>query len=114
MNKVYYNQADSRWANHPYTCNYPGYTNTTIKSSGCGVTCGAMVISSCREIITPDKMGDLAMANGFRVPGGTADSFFYYICNFLLLSLCLEFTDTRQGFFFDFGCGFHNRIDLLF
>ena len=80
MNKVYYNQADSRWASHPYTCNVPGYTNTTIKSSGCGVTCGAMVISSCREIITPDKMGDLAMANGFRVPGGTADAFFSFIC----------------------------------
>ena len=80
MNKVYYNQADSRWANHPYNCNYPGYTDKSIKTSGCGVTCGAMIISSCREIITPDKMGDLSMANGYRLPGGTADAFFPFIC----------------------------------
>ena len=68
MNKVYYNQADPRWANHPYTCDVDGYRDKTIKSSGCGVTCGAMVISSCKETIYPDAMGDIAMENGFRVP----------------------------------------------
>ena len=52
MNKVYYNQADPRWANHPYTA--PSYSNATVKSSGCGPTCGAMVISSCKETIYPD------------------------------------------------------------
>lgn len=78
MNKVYYNQADSRWASHPYTA--PSYPNATIKTSGCGVTCGAMIISSCKETIYPDAMGDLAKANGYRVDGGTADGFFSFIC----------------------------------
>lgn len=68
MIRYYFNQADPRWANHPYTCDVDGYRDKTIKSSGCGVTCGAMVISSCRETIYPDAMGDLSMANGFRVP----------------------------------------------
>lgn len=68
MSKVYYNQADPRWANHPYTCDVDGYRDKTIKSSGCGVTCGAMIISSCKETIYPDAMGDIAMANGYRVP----------------------------------------------
>ena len=68
MSKVYYSQADPRWAYHPYTCDVDGYRDTTIKSSGCGVTCGAMVISSSRQIIYPDEMGDIAMANGYRVP----------------------------------------------
>ena len=81
MIRYYFNQADPRWANHPYTCDVAGYRDKTIKSSGCGVTCGAMIISSAKEIIYPDAMGDIAMANGYRVPGGTADGFFTYICN---------------------------------
>lgn len=68
MSKVYYNQADPRWANHPYTCDVDGYRNSTIKSAGCGITCGAMIISSSKEIIYPDEMGDLAMEYGYRVP----------------------------------------------
>ena len=78
MNKVYYNQADPRWANHSYTA--PSYPNATVKSSGCGPTCGAMIISSCKETIYPDAMCDLAKANGYRVDGGTADGFFTFIC----------------------------------
>ena len=64
MNKVYYNQADPRWANHSYTA--PSYPNATVKSSGCGPTCGAMIISSCKETIYPDAMCDLAKANGYK------------------------------------------------
>lgn len=79
MSKTYYNQADPRWANHPYTA--PSYPNATVKSAGCGPTCGAMVISSCREIIYPDAMCDLSKANGFRVDGGTSDAFFPFICD---------------------------------
>lgn len=77
MKKVYYNQADSRWANHPY----PSKTlpKATIKSGGCGATCAAMVVSSCRETIRPDKMGDISRANGYRANSGTAWELFEYV-----------------------------------
>ena len=77
MAKIYYNQMDSRWANHPYPA--PGYEDKTCGTSGCGTTCGAMIVSSCREIITPDVMCDISRENGYRVPGGTADGLFSYI-----------------------------------
>lgn len=77
MGKVYYNQADPRWANHPYTA--PGYPNATVKSSGCGPTCAAMIVSSCKEIIRPDAMCDISKENGYRVNGGTANSFFPFV-----------------------------------
>lgn len=77
MNKVYYNQADSRWANHPYTsANHP---NATCKTSGCGATCAAMVVSSCREPITPNVMCDISKENGYRALEGTSDELFNYI-----------------------------------
>lgn len=79
MGKVYYNQADSRWANHPYTA--PGYPNATTKSAGCGPTCAAMIVSSCKEIIYPDRMCDISKEQGYRVSGGTADGLFSYIAN---------------------------------
>lgn len=78
MNKVYYNQADPRWASHPYPA--PSYPNGTVKSSGCGITCGAMIVSSSKEIVYPDYMADLSRENGYRVDGGTADGFFSFIC----------------------------------
>ena len=77
MGKVYYNQADPRWANHPYPSQeLPG---ATIKSGGCGVTCAAMVVSSSKEIVRPDTMGDIARQNGFRPNGGTAWELFPYV-----------------------------------
>lgn len=77
MKKVYYNQADSRWANHPY----PSKTlpKATIKSGGCGVTCAAMVVSSSKEIVKPDKMGDISRSNGYRANSGTAWELFSYV-----------------------------------
>lgn len=77
MKKVYYNQADSRWATHPYPSK--SSPKATIKSGGCGPTCAAMVVSSCKETIKPDKMGDISRANGYRVNGGTAFSLFSYV-----------------------------------
>lgn len=78
MSKVYYNQTDPRWKNHPYPA-YPGYEDKTIGTSGCGPTCAAMVISSSKEIIYPDQMGDISIENGFRVPGGTSDGLYPYV-----------------------------------
>lgn len=79
MKKVYYNQGDSRWANHPYPSS--SYPNATVKSAGCGPTCGAMIISSTKEIIYPDTMCDISRQNGYRASSGTSDAFFDYICN---------------------------------
>lgn len=77
MGKVYYNQMDSRWGYKPYTA--PGYENATIKSSGCGPTCAAMIVSSCKEIVKPDAMCDISKQNGFRQPGGTTRTLFNYV-----------------------------------
>ena len=78
MQKIYYNQLDSRWKNHPYPAS-GGYENKTCGTSGCGTTCGAMIVSSCREYINPAQMCDISRENGYRVPGGTSDGLFSYI-----------------------------------
>ena len=38
--KEYYNQTDSRWANHPYTS--PTHPQANLKTSGCGPTSAEM------------------------------------------------------------------------
>jgi uncharacterized protein YgiM (DUF1202 family) len=92
MGKVYYNQADPRWANHPYPSQE--LPNATIKSGGCGVTCAAMVISSSKEIIYPDEMGDIAIENGFRPNGGTSFDLFPYIAQ----RWVLEIRDVKSSY----------------
>lgn len=77
MKACYYNQADGRWASHPYaSANHP---SATVKSSGCGTTCAAMVVSSTKEIIYPDAMSDISIQNGYRDLEGTSDGLFTYI-----------------------------------
>ncbi len=79
MAKVYYNQMDSKWSNHPYpSANHP---SATVGTSGCGTTCAAMVVSSCKEIIKPDIMSDISMENGYRGLEGTSDGLFSYVSN---------------------------------
>lgn len=79
MGKVYYNQKDSRWAHHSYTsANHP---YATVGTSGCGTTCVAMIVSSCKEIITPDVMSDISKQNGYRGLEGTSDELFGYVAN---------------------------------
>ena len=63
---TYYSQLDSRWKNNLYTV--IGDSTQTIGRSGCGPTCAAMVVSSIKGHITPDKMADLFVKNGFRSP----------------------------------------------
>lgn len=77
MNKVYYNQADKRWANYPYPSS--AHPTATIKSGGCGATSGAMIVSSFKQTIYPNKMGDIFIANGFRAAEGTSASAFPWI-----------------------------------
>lgn len=74
MNKIYYSQIDSRWATHPYPSQ--ALPNATIGSGGCGATCGAMIISMLKEIITPDTLGDIFVKDGIRVNGGTSNKAF--------------------------------------
>lgn len=62
-NITYYCQWDSRWANYPYG-------NGTIRSSGCGITCMAMVVATlCNNNVTPPIMADLSMTNNGYVSG---------------------------------------------
>lgn len=77
MSKVYYNQADSRWASYPYPSS--SYPNATIKSGGCGPTSAAMVISSFKETILPNQMGDIFRQNGYRAASGTSGSAFPFV-----------------------------------
>ncbi len=68
--KVYFNQADSRWAKHKYPSQ--ALPNATIKSGGCGATASAMIISSLTDkTIYPNALGDIFVQKGIRVNGGT-------------------------------------------
>lgn len=77
---TYYSQIDSRWKKHSYTStNNP---TQTIGSSGCGPTSAAMVVSSIKGTITPDTMGNLFVANGYRsANNGTYWSAFRYVAD---------------------------------
>lgn len=62
-NIVYYCQWDSRWATYPYGTG-------TIQSSGCGVTCMAMIVATLyNNTVTPPTLADLSMANNGYVAG---------------------------------------------
>ena len=88
MNRVYYNQADKRWANHPYPST--SYPKATIKSGGCGPTSAAMIVSSLKQTIYPNEMGDLFKLNGFRAATGTSGNAF----NWIAKKYGLEMTKT--------------------
>lgn len=60
---TYYSQLDSRWKNNLYTV--IGDNTQTIGRSGCGPTCAAMIVSSIKGSIKPDKMADLFIKVGF-------------------------------------------------
>lgn len=77
MNKVYYSQADSRWANHPYPSSK--FPKATIKSGGCGPTSASMIISSMVKKIYPNEMGDIFIKNGLRASTGTNPKAFEWI-----------------------------------
>ena len=79
MDKIYYSQADKRWANHPYPSNL--YPKATIKSGGCGPTSAAMIVSTLRDTIYPNQMGDLFRSNGLRAATGTSPNAFTWIAN---------------------------------
>ena len=78
---TYYSQADSRWANKLYTST--NNKKQTMKSSGCGPTCGAIIVTSAKGEILPTTMAKLAVDNGFRTANnGTAWTFFPFIADY--------------------------------
>ena len=78
---TYYSQADSRWANIMYSS--VGNTSQTMKSSGCGPTSAAMVISSAKGAILPTTMTNLFVDNGHRTANnGTAWSAYSFIADY--------------------------------
>ena len=51
--KEYYNQADNRWANHLYTS--PTHPQANLKTSGCGPTSAAMIVTNMVKKILPNE-----------------------------------------------------------
>ena len=78
---TYYSQADSRWANQLYTST--GNTTQTMKSSACGPTSAAMVVSSSKGAILPTTMAQLFVSNGYRTANnGTAWSAYSFVADY--------------------------------
>ena len=78
---TYYSQADSRWGYILYTNH--GDKSQTIKSSGCGPTSAAMVISASKGIITPPTVAQLFKDNGYRTySNGTAWSAWSFVADY--------------------------------
>ncbi len=77
---TYYNQIDSRWANHQYSS--IGDSEQTIGTSGCGPTSAAMVVTAIKGTITPPEMGDLFVQYGYRsANSGTYWSAFRWVAD---------------------------------
>jgi len=64
----YYNQNDYDYVPYPS----PELPRATVKSGGCGVCCGAMIVSSmASQTVDPEAMAAYSIAIGARVSGGT-------------------------------------------
>ena len=78
---VYYLQGDSRWGSIIYTQNNTYNKKQTIRNSGCGITCGAMVIATLYDKkITPKETAEDSVKNGYRTKSsGTSWTYFKHI-----------------------------------
>lgn len=78
---TYFSQADPRWANTMYSSvNDP---SQTMKSSACGPTSAAMVVSSSKGTILPTTMAQLSVSNGYRTANnGTAWSYYSFVADY--------------------------------
>lgn len=78
---TYYSQADSRWAKTLYTST--NNLTQTMKSSACGPTSAAMIVSSSKGAILPTAMAKLSVDNGYRTANnGTAWSFYSFVADY--------------------------------
>lgn len=91
---VYYNQADTRWSSHYYTS--ASHPNATLKSSGCGPTSGAIIISNLVKNVLPNDMADEFKNNGFRAEEGTSLSAFTWLAKKYNLK-CEETSDLNNA-----------------
>ena len=108
---TYYSQADSRWATKLYTST--NNNNQTIKSSGCGPTAAAMVVSSSKGAILPSTMSSLFVDNGFRTANsGTAWSAYSFVADYFGFKEFYTTSDynymlsyLKRGYFVICSCG---------
>lgn len=78
---TYYSQADSRWASVMYSSKND--KTQTMKSSACGPTSAAMIVSSSKGAILPTTLAQLAVDNGYRTANsGTAWAFFPFVADY--------------------------------
>ena len=78
---TYYSQADSRWANVMFSS--IGDSSQTMKSSACGPTSAAIIVSSSKGAILPTTMANLAVDNGYRTANnGTAWAYFPFVADY--------------------------------
>lgn len=78
---TYYSQADSRWANKMYSS--IGSKKQTMKTSACGPTSAAMIVSSSKGTILPTTMAQLFIDNGYRTANnGTAWSAYSFVADY--------------------------------
>lgn len=78
---TYFSQADERWASIMFSS--IGDSSQTMRSSACGPTSAAMIVSSSKGAILPTTMANLAVDNGYRTAGnGTAWSYFPFIADY--------------------------------
>mgnify|MGYP004559290959 FL=1 len=78
---TYYSQADSRWANTMYSS--INDKSQTMKTSACGPTSAAMVVSSSKGAILPTTIANLFVDNGYRTArNGTAWSAYSFVADY--------------------------------
>lgn len=88
---TYYSQGDSRWANVIYS-KYNSKSQT-MKSSACGPTTAAMIVSSSKGAILPTAMAKIAVDNKFRTDNnGTAWAFWPFVADFFNFDFYKETT----------------------
>ena len=93
---IIFSQRDKRWADVIYSSKEPH--SETIKSSGCGITAAAMIISNLTDTYTePPKMAEYSVKNGFRIDGvGTSHSLYPAIAKKYNLN-CEQSYDIFKG-----------------
>ena len=108
---TYYSQADSRWASIPYTST--GDSSQTMKSSACGPTSAAMVVSSSKGAILPTTMAQLFVSNGYRTANnGTAWSAYSFVADYFdfkdyayTTSINTAINYLQNGYYLIASCG---------
>lgn len=108
---TYYSQADYRWADILYTSTND--ETQTIKSSGCGPTACAMVVTASKGTILPPTMASLFVDNGYRTANsGTSWSAMQFTADYFGFEEYYTTTDyttamnyLQNGYYIIASCG---------